>query len=127
MSALWLPAVSLWAAGTGAALAAARPAEAQRPDSEPVLRYASLRGNIRAELHMLPPVSTGPMSPAWSPDGRWIAFAMMGDIWRIPAEGGVAEQLTSGPRHHFEPSWSPDGDRMAMTVETGSGTGHRRA
>ena len=97
------------------------PAAAQQPESASVLRYASLNGNIRGELHMLPPVSTGPMSPAWSPDGRWIAFAMAGDIWRVPAGGGPAEQLTRGPQYHFEPSWSPDGSRIAMTVETGEG------
>jgi len=90
-------------------------------DRASVLRYASLQGNIRGELHMLPPVSTGPMSPSWSPDGGWIAFAMAGDIWRIPARGGTAEQLTEGPWYHFEPSWSPDGSRIVMTVETGRG------
>ena len=96
-------------------------AAAQAPERSSVLRYASLNGNIRGELHMLPPVSTGPMSPTWSPDGRWIAFAMAGDIWRIPANGGTAEQLTRGPRYHFEPDWSPDGSRIVMTVETGRG------
>ncbi len=93
----------------------------QEPNRASVLRYPSLRGNIRGELHMLPPVSTGPMSPAWSPGGQWIAFAMAGDIWRIPAAGGTAEQLTRGPWYHFEPSWSPDGSRIVMTVETGEG------
>ena len=96
-------------------------AAAQTPERTPVLRYASLNGNIRGELHMLPPVSTGPMSPAWSPDGDWIAFAMAGDIWRVPAAGGTAEQLTRGPWYHFEPGWSPDGSRIVMTVETGDG------
>ena len=96
-------------------------AAAQQPESSSVLRYSSLNGNIRGELHMLPPVTTGPMSPAWSPDGRWIAFAMAGDIWRVPVGGGPAEQLTRGPWYHFEPSWSPDGSRIAMTVETGEG------
>ncbi|MDE2795882.1 MAG: CehA/McbA family metallohydrolase [Gemmatimonadota bacterium] len=96
-------------------------ATAQAPERSPVLRYASLNGNIRGELHMLPPVSTGPMSPTWSPDGEWIAFAMAGDIWRVPAEGGTAEQLTRGPWYHFEPDWSPDGSRIAMTVEAGAG------
>ena len=100
---------------------ACAPVAAQPPERAPVLRYASLNGNIRGELHMLPPVSTGPMSPTWSPDGEWIAFAMAGDIWRVPAGGGVAEQLTRGPWYHFEPSWSPDGSRIAMTVETGDG------
>ena len=97
------------------------PAAAQTPERTSVLRYASLNGNIRGELHMLPPVSTGPMSPTWSPDGRWIAFAMAGDIWRIPADGGAAEQLTRGPWYHFEPDWSPDGSRIVMTVERGVG------
>ena len=100
--------------------------EAAAVDARPagraeVLRYASLNGNIRGELHMLPPVSTGPMSPTWSPDGSWIAFAMAGDIWRIPVGGGAAEQLTQGPWYHFEPSWSPDGSRIVMTVEAGDG------
>ena len=103
------------------AAAAASCAGLHAQDRASVLRYPSLLGNIRGELHMLPPVSTGPMSPSWSPDGGWIAFAMAGDIWRIPARGGTAEQLTQGPWYHFEPDWSPDGSRIAMTVETGDG------
>ena len=111
---------------TGEAASGPDVREAAGVDARPtgraeVLRYASLGGNIRGELHMLPPVSTGPMSPAWSPDGNWIAFAMAGDIWRIPSGGGAAEQLTRVPWYHFEPSWSPDGARIAMTVETGDG------
>jgi Tol biopolymer transport system component len=50
--------------------------------------------------------------PTWSRDGRWIYFAstragMIADIWRIPAGGGEAVQLT---RHGgFEPRESSDG------------------
>ena len=71
----------------------------------------------RVERHMLPSVTTGPLDPVWSPDGRWIAFSMRGDIWKVPAEGGSAVALTKGPAWHFEPAWSPDGSRIALTVD----------
>ena len=64
---------------------------------------------------MFPAVSSGPLDPAWSPDGHWIAFSMRGDIWKVPAGGGQAIALTAGPAYHFEPAWSPDGTRIAFT------------
>lgn len=67
---------------------------------------------------MLPEVTTGPAEPTWSPDGKWIAFAMQGDIWKVPAEGGEAVALTRGPAYHFEPEWSPDGRSVAFTMDT---------
>jgi TolB protein len=71
----------------------------------------------RVERHMLPAVSTGPLDPTWSPDGRWIAFSMRGDIWKVPAGGGEAIALTNGPAYHFEPAWSPDGSRIALSFD----------
>jgi TolB protein len=71
----------------------------------------------REERHMFPAVSTGPLDPTWSPDGQWIAFSMRGDIWKVPADGGEATQLTSGPNYHFEPAWSPDGRRIALSMD----------
>jgi TolB protein len=69
----------------------------------------------REERHLFPAVSSGPLDPAWSPDGRWIAFSMRGDIWKMAAAGGDAIALTKGPAYHFEPAWSPDGARVAFT------------
>jgi TolB protein len=73
----------------------------------------------RVERHMLPAVSTGPLDPTWSPDGAWIAFSMRGDIWKVPAEGGEAVALTHGASYHFEPKWSRDGSRIALTMDIG--------
>ena len=72
----------------------------------------------REERHMLPAVSSGPLGPAWSPDGRWIAFSMRGDIWKVPAAGGEAIAITAGPAYHFEPAWSPDGTRIAFAFQS---------
>ena len=51
--------------------------------------------------------------PAWSPDGRLIAYYSKnrGGIWVVPSSGGYAKQLTEfGSR----PSWSPDGSLIAF-------------
>jgi TolB protein len=55
-------------------------------------------------------------SPAWSPDGAWIAFtrkpagASMGkQIWLMRLDGSEAHYLTNEPNiHHGLPEWSPD-------------------
>jgi Tol biopolymer transport system component/cyclophilin family peptidyl-prolyl cis-trans isomerase len=71
----------------------------------------------RVDFHLLPAVSTGPLDPDWSPDSQRLAFAMRGDIWTVPAAGGAASALTSGPAYHSEPAFSPDGSRIALTVD----------
>ncbi len=34
---------------------------------------------------------------AITPDGQWLIFTMLGHLFRLPVEGGEAEQLTFGP------------------------------
>jgi Tol biopolymer transport system component/imidazolonepropionase-like amidohydrolase len=51
---------------------------------------------------------------AVSPDGKWLIFALLGHLFRLPVEGGEAEQLTFGPSHDLDPAVSPDGTRVAF-------------
>jgi tricorn protease len=53
--------------------------------------------------------------PALSPDGREIAFVSGGDIWTVPAAGGVARLLVSDPATESRPIFSPDGTELAFT------------
>jgi len=68
--------------------------------------------------------------PAFSPDGRRIAFcsSRSGDaveIWVSGADGAGANQVTRGlGRWQCSPHWSPDGHRIAFDSETPDGRHH---
>lgn len=55
--------------------------------------------------------------PNPSPDGSEIAFVTSGDIWVVPAGGGVATLLVSHEATEGSPRFSPDGARLAFTSD----------
>jgi Tol biopolymer transport system component len=57
----------------------------------------------------------------FSPDGKWIAFESLSKIWKMPAKGGEAVQVTKGVERHTLPDWSPDGKEISYTVYTADG------
>jgi len=54
------------------------------------------------------------VDPAWSPDGRRIAFAKDGQIHVMNADGSGVTNLTSDFSVNRGPAWSPDGRRIAF-------------
>ena len=52
-----------------------------------------------------------------SPDGRWVAFDLLGDIYRVAIGGGDAELLSGGTSFEHQPRYSPDGNTIAFVSD----------
>lgn len=65
-------------------------------------------------------------NPAWSPDGRSIAFSGqkggITDIYQLDLASGNVRQLTDDRYGDIQPSWSPDGRMIAFSTERGPRT-----
>jgi Tol biopolymer transport system component/DNA-binding winged helix-turn-helix (wHTH) protein len=65
------------------------------------------------------------MEPAWSPDGKRIAYAAdragNSDIWVQPVDSAAAVRVTSSDAHDWQPAWSPDGRNLVFRSERAGG------
>jgi Tol biopolymer transport system component len=59
--------------------------------------------------------------PAFSPDGRTIAFVRGGDLFSVRPDGSGLRHLTSGPALDSAPIVSPDGKRVVFERRTSAG------
>lgn len=59
--------------------------------------------------------------PAWSPDGKFVAFGGFNDstlgVWVLDVDAGKAVQVIKG--HYTQPAWSRDGKRLAFDLREG--------
>lgn len=91
-----------------------------------------------ASLYVIRPDGTGerrifkasaddtPMSPAWSPDGKWIAFIPgppRKGVWMMRADGSKLHRITIGKGIPQELTWSPNGKRIAFADRQSPGSG----
>ncbi len=56
-----------------------------------------------------------------SPDGRTIAFDLLGDIYTMPIAGGAPTRIAEGLPFEMQPRFSPDGSKIAFTSDRGGG------
>ncbi|HBS36167.1 MAG TPA: amidohydrolase [Parvularcula sp.] len=56
-----------------------------------------------------------------SPDGRTIAFDLLGDIYTMPVAGGAPTRIAAGLPFEMQPKFSPDGAKIAFTSDRGGG------
>lgn len=60
------------------------------------------------------------LSPAWSPDGRKLAYVSFetnrSEIYVQELETQKRTRIASYPGHNGAPAWSPDGKRLALTL-----------
>ena len=56
-----------------------------------------------------------------SPDGKTIAFDLLGDIYTMPIAGGPSTRLADGLPFEMQPRFSPDGTKIAFTSDRGGG------
>ncbi len=56
-----------------------------------------------------------------SPDGKEIAFDLLGDIYKMPATGGTATLIAGGSAMEVQPRFSPNGKFISYTSDKSGG------
>jgi len=56
-----------------------------------------------------------------SPDGRELVFDLLGDLYTLPIEGGLAVRIAAGNAWQMQPRFSPDGKQIAFTSDANGG------
>jgi Dipeptidyl aminopeptidases/acylaminoacyl-peptidases len=55
--------------------------------------------------------------PAWSPDGKWLAFCIKGHVHLVPREGALPREITDFATSASSPRFMPDSHGLIVSVE----------
>jgi hypothetical protein len=89
-------------------------------NGRPVLDVMDVeRGSIVKEVPF--PALGEILHPAWSPDGRYVAFAAQADgltdLYLYDLDADSLRRLTHDPFADLEPAWAPDGRTLAFVTD----------
>ncbi|MGB7845055.1 MAG: hypothetical protein WBL63_05520, partial [Candidatus Acidiferrum sp.] len=122
----WLLGIMLLLIGSVAKAAEQAPLLAQQPAlsrTTIVFAYGGYLWSVPREGGEARQLTTGGHEgyPAFSPDGKWIAFTGHydgnTDVFVMPAEGGAPKRLTWHPGQDGALGWTPDGKRVLFVSD----------
>jgi Tol biopolymer transport system component len=82
--------------------------------------YVASRKAAHAQPQRATSTSDNEFDPAWSPDGKWLAYVTWsasegGSVWKIAGDrSGSPAKLTNVLAYYQQPTWSPDGARVIV-------------
>ncbi len=92
-------------------------------------------GKVSSPSQLIASPSTAYINPSWSPDGRHVVFASIGDphglrtltaeatqdsdLWMMAADGSTMVSLTNGASADLMPAWGNDGRIYFVSTRTG--------
>src|SRR5260370_42611183 len=89
--------------------------------AEAQMRHAAFASGYMYSYYVPQSAASTPWRPAWSPDGKEIAFGMSGSLWKIRPGDTTAYELTANATYDSAPAWSPDGRFILFTAEDPAG------
>ena len=96
------------------------PDEKNKADYKNVSQLYEIGTEAGAKPRQLTAAKEGASQPAWSPDGRRLAFVRTVDekpqVFVMAADGGEARQLTRYKHGAGSPKWSPDGRQVLFSA-----------
>ena len=78
--------------------------------------------SVSSDTHYTDSVDIDTTETTWSnvsvsPDGKTLIFDMLGDIYSVAIGGGEATALTAGIEWNYQPTFSPDGSKIAFVSD----------